>query len=55
LHLSEYSKFGVAEKLKDFVEKNVIRVLNVAGSRVSKEPGIKLFVREVLNLPLKRG
>ena len=52
LHLSRMSgKFGYrdrSEVLLDFVIENKIRRLNVAGSRESKEPGIHLWVIEVL-------
>ena len=37
-----------AEKLVDFIRSNGIRILNVAGSRGSKEPEIGEFVKRVL-------
>jgi hypothetical protein len=36
------------EKLRDFIAEHQIRVLNVAGSRTSEEPGVDDFVRTVL-------
>ena len=35
-------------QLKDFIEANAIEVLNVAGSRESKEPGIYQFTLKLL-------
>jgi hypothetical protein len=49
IHLSGSGKSGAAERLKDFVEKNQIRVLNIAGFRSLKEQGVGAFVREVLD------
>ena len=37
------------EKMKDFLEKYSIRILNVAGPRGSESPGIQQFVQEVLS------
>ena len=50
LHLSENSEGGDAEvRLKRFMESNHIKVLNVAGSRASKEPRLLVFVPAVLS------
>ena len=38
-----------AQRLTEFVQANGIRVLNVAGSRGSKEPEVGAFVRAVLD------
>jgi len=35
------------------MEQHKIRVLNVAGSRASKEPGVGAFVQEVLDAALE--
>jgi hypothetical protein len=37
-----------ARQLKDFIESNAIKVLNVAGPRESKEPGVYHFTLEIL-------
>jgi hypothetical protein len=37
-----------AQRLTTFVQANDIRVLNVAGSRGSKEPEVGAFVRSVM-------
>jgi hypothetical protein len=37
-----------AQKLKDFLHKHEIKVLNVAGPRASKEPLVGAFVKEML-------
>jgi hypothetical protein len=49
-----------AEKLLEFVTTNRIRVLNVAGSRASKEPGVgdvvkKVLATALLETPLSRA
>jgi hypothetical protein len=44
-----------AQALRDFVEEHDIRVLNVAGSRQSKEPDLGAFVREILSRALLRA
>ena len=36
------------ERLLAFIRENNIKVLNVAGSRASKEPGVTAFVRRTL-------
>jgi hypothetical protein len=38
-----------AHRLRDFVVEHLIGILNVAGSRESKEPGISRYVRELLS------
>lgn len=52
LHLSRnVGRFGYRDRsefLQRFVEEHGIKILNVAGSRESKEPGIHAWVREVL-------
>lgn len=49
LHLSESADGGRAgERLREFVERHGIRVLNVAGPRASHEPGVARFVIETL-------
>jgi hypothetical protein len=40
---------SVAEKLKAFIEEHRVKILNVAGPRASKEPGVGEFVRTVLD------
>lgn len=49
IHLSGFVGADAAEKLRLFIEKHNIQVLNVAGTRGSKEPGVGEFVMEVLN------
>jgi Circularly permutated YpsA SLOG family len=48
LHLCVGEKSS-AEKLKAFVEQHRVRVLNVAGPRASKEPGVGDFVMRTLD------
>lgn len=55
MHLSQrgyalmpYHIAAPAQRLREFVEKHNIRVLNVAGSRASEELGVGDFVAEVL-------
>lgn len=47
LHLSPAS-YGSAEKLLSFISENNVKVLNVAGTRGSKEPEVAAFVKSVL-------
>jgi hypothetical protein len=47
LHLCAGEKSS-AEKLRAFVEQHRVRVLNVAGPRASKEPGVGEFVVRTL-------
>lgn len=49
LHLSATNRQTAAERLKLFIEKNQIGVLNVAGTRGSKEPMVGQFVIEILD------
>ena len=55
LHLSRRTRGGesetsnTAEKLLDFIENNQVAVLNVAGPRLSSEPDIEDFVKEMLD------
>jgi hypothetical protein len=37
-----------ASKLRDFLQENQIRLLNVAGPRESEEPGVEAFARQTL-------
>ena len=41
-----------AAKVRDFVEKHGIKVLNVAGSRESKQPGLFRHTREAIQMVL---
>jgi hypothetical protein len=49
-HLHRYarSKANAAPELKEWIQQNNIRVLNVAGPRASKEPGVAEFVISTL-------
>ena len=50
LHLSaQLHGENAAGMLKNFIEENDIKVLNVAGPRESKEPGVGAFVKRVLD------
>jgi hypothetical protein len=42
-------------RLREFVEDNEIRTLNVAGSRASKEPGVAQLVGEALEAAFGNG
>jgi len=48
LHLCAGDK-AAAEKLRAFVEEHRVKVLNVAGPRASKEPGVGDFVMGTLD------
>lgn len=55
MHLSQrgyalmpYRTASPAQRLREFVEKHNIWVLNIAGSRASEEPGVGDFVAGVL-------
>ena len=49
MHLSERGSYESAgERLAAFVREHDIKVLNVAGSRGSKEPGVAVFVKRTL-------
>jgi hypothetical protein len=54
LHLSA-SKANAASELKIWMQQNNIRVLNVAGSRTSKEPEVGQFAAQVLGEALAGG
>jgi hypothetical protein len=41
-------RYNIAESLKAFVEEHGVKVLNVAGPRASKEPGVGEFVMRTL-------
>jgi len=50
LHLSRSESIEVsARRLEEFIERDRIRVLNVAGPRASQEPDVGAFVVEVLS------
>jgi hypothetical protein len=50
LHLCKVSGPSAAETaLRRFIAEHGVRVLNVAGPRASKEPGVGAFVKEVLD------
>jgi hypothetical protein len=50
LHLSREAGPSMPEqKLRRFIYKHRIQILNVAGPRASKEPGVGAFVKEVLD------
>ena len=49
LHLSERGSYESAgERLAAFIRENDIKVLNVAGSRGSKDPGVAAFAKAAL-------
>ena len=48
LHLGAETSSNLSEDLRVFIQSNGIKVLNVAGSRESKEPGVGSFVSSVL-------
>ena len=48
LHLSSCGSYAPAEELSGFISGNKIHVLNVAGTRASKEPEVASFVKKVL-------
>jgi hypothetical protein len=49
LHLSAGETGDPVEELRAFIQSNGIKVLNVAGSRASKEPAVGDFVMDVLS------
>jgi hypothetical protein len=55
LHLSAASKANASSELKQWIQQNNIRVLNVAGPRASKEPKVAEFVIAVLDAALRPG
>ena len=48
LHLCRDGQYKAAESLLRFISDNKIGILNVAGSRASKEPQVAVFVKKVL-------
>jgi hypothetical protein len=40
---------AAADKLKAFIEEHRVKILNVAGPRASKEPGVGEFVMRTLD------
>jgi hypothetical protein len=52
LHLSAASKASAASELKQWIQQNHIRVLNLAGPRASKEPKVADFVIATLDAAL---
>jgi hypothetical protein len=48
-HISRAGSFMQSEVLIGFVKEHAIEILNVAGSRESKEPGIHRFVMDVID------
>ena len=53
LHLAAADKGDAAVALRNWMRQNSIRVLNVAGSRASREPEVAAFLRRVLDQALK--
>jgi hypothetical protein len=49
LHVAKLQGHDYAPRMREFVATHGIKVLNVAGTRASKEPGVYEFVKEVLN------
>ncbi len=52
-HISRAGNYKPEEALRRFVQEHGIKVLNVAGSRESKEPGIYLWVCEGIEAVLR--
>ena len=55
IHLSQDACFKPSAVLKQFVAEHGVKILNVAGSRESKEPGIHEWVMQVLEDSFFRG
>jgi hypothetical protein len=53
-HLSAAGTADPVKELREFIRSNRIKVLNVAGSRASKEPVLGNFVKHVLSQMLVR-
>lgn len=53
IHLSKAATVDPALALRDFLVRNRVTVLNVGGSRASKEPRVAAFVHDVLSLVFK--
>ena len=49
LHLAKEALGDPAARLREFLAAHAVKVLNVAGSRASKEPEVAAFVSGVLN------
>jgi len=49
IHLSKAAIVDPAAALRDFVARNKVTVLNVAGPRASEEADVAAFVNEVLS------
>jgi hypothetical protein len=48
LHLATAASCDPARRLREFLATHAVRVLNVAGSRASKEPEVAVFTSAVL-------
>lgn len=58
LHVHPGLSYELAREVLRFVEDNKIKVLNIAGTRSSKEPYVGKFVKQVLELaffPISKG
>ena len=53
LHLHAGARDNAGAALTEWLRQSRIRVLNIAGSRASKEPGVGAFVRSVLDQALR--
>lgn len=53
LHLAKESPGDTAAALRSFLDEHGVKVLNVAGSRASKEPEVGEFVRVVLEAAIE--
>ena len=53
IHLSKEATADPVTALRDFLVQNKVTVLNVAGSRASKEPQVAAFVQDVLSQVFK--
>ncbi len=53
IHISCEGTEAPADTLREFIQLNGIRILNVAGPRQSEEPGIAEFVEKTLNQALR--
>ncbi len=52
LHVSKADSNQPESEVTDFINQHGIKLLNIAGSRESKEPGINEWVQQVLNRAL---
>ena len=55
LHSAHESPGDAAALLRAFLDRHAVKVLNIAGSRASKEPDVAEFVRAVLGDVLRPG